>query len=167
MNRSLYSPCLASFSSNRIYSRVTRTRSSCAHSTLVYLYGGSIEMSISRRCLLFRIILKSVSSSVDSTSTTFLSYPRHFVQLTILSSLSFVPSFARIPRHSEIRNSKNGNIRICMDARREGERISPLSQAAHLREPLALPRITAVACPVGVISSPEDILASVRSRVER
>jgi len=137
VNRSLYSSYLPSFSSNRIYSRVTRTRSSCAHSTLVYLYGGSIEMSIRRRCLLFRIILKSVSSSVDSTSTTFLilviSYNLQYFPLSPSFSHFFPPprslAFPVTPK------SVTRKIETSASAwTRKGEWISPLSRVAHLRE---------------------------------
>lgn len=102
VNRSLYFCCLPPvLLKSHLFASYERR--SCAHSTLVYLYSGPIEMSIRRRCLLFRIILKSVSSSLVPTSTTFLilviSYDLHFFSFFLSLSL-FFPSFTRVSHHS-------------------------------------------------------------------
>lgn len=127
VNRSLYCRCLPPFYL-KSHLFASYERPSCAHSTLVYLYGGSIEMSVNRRCLLFTIILKSVSSSVNPTTFLILVI---LYDLQFPLSLSFLLSFALISRHFGIRNSENGNIRICMDA---AKRWVNQSSLVHLRE---------------------------------
>ena len=90
-------------------------------------------MSIRQRCLLFRIILKSVSSSLVPTSTTFLilviSHDLHFFYFC----LSFFPSFTRVSRHSGIRKTENGNIHICMDAAKSRVNQSSLAKRTSAR----------------------------------
>lgn len=101
-----------------------------------------------------------------------LSYPRHFVQLTILFSLSppFLPprslAFPIAPKSITRKMETSASAWICGE--KESESQSSLASRTSARSALdALPRITAVACPVGVISSPEDILANIRSHVRR
>lgn len=102
VNRSLYC-CLPPFYL-KSHLFASYERPSCAHSTLVYLYGGSIEMSVNRRCLLFTIILKSVSSSVDLQQPFLSSSSR-----TICNSLSLPFSFTLVRSHiPSLRNPQLG-----------------------------------------------------------
>lgn len=128
VNRSLYCRCLPPFYL-KSHLFASYERPSCAHSTLVYLYGGSIEMSVNRRCLLFTIILKSVSSSVD-LQQPFLSSSSRTICNSLSLSFSFTLVRSYISHHSGIRNSENGNIRICMDA---AKRWVNQSSLVHLR----------------------------------
>lgn len=149
VNRSLYCRCLPPFYL-KSHLFASYERPSCAHSTLVYLYGGSIEMSVNRRCLLFTIILKSVSSSVDPTTFLILVilYDLQFLSLSLFYSHSLSS-----PVTSESATRKMETSASAWTQRR-GEWISPLS---YICENAMLPRITAVACPIGVISSSKEI----------
>lgn len=113
VNRSLYCRGLPPFYL-KSHLFASYERPSCAHSTLVYLYGGSIEMSVNRRCLLFTIILKSVSSSVAPTTFLILviSYDLH---ISLSFSLFFTPVCSHLPslRNPQLGKWKHPHLHGC------------------------------------------------------
>lgn len=95
-------------------------------------------MSIRRRCLLFRIILKSVLL-VTGPNLNNLSDSRHLTRPAFLFSLFLSIFFS--PRSltspvSVIRNTENGNIRICMDAAKSRVNQSSLAKLTSARSAL-------------------------------
>lgn len=122
--------------SNRIYARVTSRPLFCLYSTFVYTFMVAPQRRQSVGvAFLSRIILKS-PSSIDPQPCRLLSCPSlgssFFPFLVPSLSLFLSPSLSRLRIQSEsvgIRKSENGNVRICVNAKREGEE----ECIAHLR----------------------------------
>lgn len=106
-------------------------------------------MSVNRRCLLFTIILKSVSSSVDLQQPFLSSSDLQF-------SLSLFFFYSRSLVYPITPESATRKMETFASAwtRPRAEWISPLS---YICENPTLPRITTVACPIVVISSSKEI----------